>query len=87
MLRTLIPAAAMTALLAGAAAAQEFSPFQAAPKRVLTQDEVDKQQKLDSDYKATVGKLPDHKSVDPWGDVRPNPPKAVKPKQSKNKQP
>ena len=80
-MRVLIPTAAIIALLAGAASAQSMSPFQEAPKRQLTPEEIEKQQKLDADYKAAVGKLPEHKSADPWGDVRPNtPPKTVKKK-------
>jgi hypothetical protein len=82
VMRILIQTAAIIALLAGAASAQSISPFQAAPKPQLTPEEIEKQQKLDADYKAAVGKLPEHKSADPWGDVRPNtPPKTVKKKQ------
>lgn len=79
--RSFVPAVAIAVLLAGTASAQEFSPFQPAQKRPLTQEEVEKQEKLDNDYKSAVKKLPDRKSTDPWGDVRPNSPKPVKKKQ------
>jgi uncharacterized protein YnzC (UPF0291/DUF896 family) len=79
--RILIQAAAITALLAGAAAAQTLSPFQAAPKRQLTEEEIEQQKKLDADYKSTIKKLPDQKVVDPWGSVRAAPTKTTKTKQ------
>ena len=80
-MRILIQAAAIIALLAGAAAAQTLSPFQTPPKRELTEEEIEKQKKLDADYKSTIKKLPDQKVVDPWGSVRAAPAKTTKTKQ------
>jgi uncharacterized protein YnzC (UPF0291/DUF896 family) len=80
-IRILFQAAAITAMLAGPAAAQSLSPFQAAPKRQLTEEEIEQQKKLDADYKSTIKKLPDQKVVDPWGAVRQAPVKTTKSKQ------
>ena len=80
-MRKLILAAALTTLMAGPAAAQGISPFQAQSKPTPTQEEVDKQEKLDSDYKSTLKKLPNQKTVDPWGTVRQPPVKSTKTKQ------
>jgi hypothetical protein len=81
ILRTLVAAAAIFALSAGTASAQSFSPLTMENKRPLTQEEVDKQNALDSAYKSAINKLPEKKTVDPWGNVRADPPKAIKKKQ------
>jgi len=84
MLRKLIPAAAILALVAGPAAAQvALSPFKQDEKK-LTPDELKAKQERERDYKAAMDKIPDKKVVkDPWGDVRPAPaPQAT----AKNKQ-
>jgi hypothetical protein len=82
-LRTFAGAGAVLVLLTAAAAAQavgvspdgvSFSPFKAQDKRPLTQDEVDKQRKLDEAYKSATNKIPDQKSNDPWAVVRPTAP-------------
>jgi hypothetical protein len=51
-----------------------FSPFKQQDKKPLTQDEVDKQRKLDDAYKAATNKIPDQKTNDPWAVVRPSGP-------------
>ena len=33
-------------------------------------EEIEKQQKIESDYKATIKKIPDAKANDPWGNMR-----------------
>jgi hypothetical protein len=80
-LQTLACAGAALALLTGAAAAQgvsmgdngmSFSPFKQQDKRPPTQDEVDKQRRLDDAYKAATNKIPDQKTNDPWAVVRPS---------------
>jgi hypothetical protein len=82
MLRKLIPAAAILALVAGPAAAQvALSPFKQDEKK-LTPDELKAKQERERDYKAAMDKIPDKKvTVDPWGDVRPAPQNTAKNKQ------
>ena len=79
MLRKLIPAAAILALVAGPAAAQvALSPFKQDEKK-LTPDELKAKQDQERDYKAAMDKIPDKKvTVDPWGDVRPAPQNTAK---------
>jgi len=83
MLRKLIPAAAILALVTGPAAAQgvALSPFKKDEKK-LTPDELKAQQQREKDYKAAMDKIPDKKAAnDPWGDVRPAPQATAKNKQ------
>jgi len=42
-------------------------------KRQLTPEEQEKQKQLDADYKKATNKIPDQKTGDPWGGVRPTP--------------
>jgi hypothetical protein len=74
MLRNLIQAAAILALVTGPAAAQmALSPFKGQEKK-LTPDELKAQQQRDKDYKAAMDKIPEKKvTIDPWGDIRPAP--------------
>jgi hypothetical protein len=74
MLRNLIQAAAILALVTGPAAAQmALSPFKEQEKK-LTPDELKAKQERERDYKAAMDKIPEKKvTVDPWGDVRPAP--------------
>jgi hypothetical protein len=74
---------AMLILLTAAAAAQgvgisgdgvSFSPFKQQDKRPMTQEEADKQRKLDEAYKSATNKIPDQKTNDPWAVVRPTTP-------------
>ena len=87
MLRILIPAAAILALVAGLAAPASaqvaLSPFKRDEKK-LTPDELKAKQDQERDYKAAMDKIPEKKvTVDPWGDIRPAPaPQAT----AKNKQ-
>jgi hypothetical protein len=87
MLRKLIPAAAILALVAGPASAQvALSPFKEQEKK-LTPDELKEKQQRDKDYKAAMDKIPDKKvTVDPWGDVRPAPQATAPQSTAKNKQ-
>jgi hypothetical protein len=82
-LRILASAGATLLLLTAVAAAQGvtmgengvgFSPFKQQDKKPLTQDEIDKQRKLDDAYKAATNKIPDQKANDPWAVVRPSNP-------------
>jgi len=77
LLRTLIAAAAVAALLTVNAGAQmgpmmpKFSLGKDQHK--LTPEEQQRQEQLDSDYQAATKKIPDQKPVnDPWADVRPS---------------
>jgi hypothetical protein len=78
VLRVVVPAVTVIALLPGSALAQNalmptFS-LQGEPKRKLTPDEQEKQDQLDNAYKAATNKIPDQKaSNEPWGNVRPVP--------------
>jgi len=87
MLRKLIQAAAILALIAGPASAQvALSPFKH-EERKLTPDELKDKQQRDKDYKAAMDKIPDKKVVkDPWGDIRPAPQATAKQSTAKNKQ-
>jgi len=83
MLRKLIPAAAILALVTGPAAAQgvALSPFKKDEKK-LTPDELKAQQQREKDYKAAMDKIPDKKTAnDPWGDIRAAPQATAKNKQ------
>jgi hypothetical protein len=84
MLRKLIQAAAMVAICAGPAAAQDASSSSSSlsspshlsiplnQKAPPTSEEIAKQQARDRDYDAAMKKIPDKKSSgDPWGDIRP----------------
>ena len=80
MLRIFVPAAAIVALLTGAAYAQTSSGNPLMPsfsigsdqKRKLTPEEQERQNELDNAYKSATNKIPDKKTGnDPWGDVRP----------------
>jgi len=80
-LRTLACAGAMLVLLTAAASAQAvsvspngmgFSPFKEPDKKPMTQDEIDKEKRLDDAYKSATNKIPDQQSSDPWATVRPS---------------
>jgi hypothetical protein len=83
-LRKLIHAGAVFVLLTGTASAQFAPSMTLSPEssRTLTPQEIEKQKTIDDAYKAAIGKIPDkQKSVDPWGNIRPNPATAPKIKQ------
>ncbi len=42
-------------------------------KRKLTPEEEERQRRIDADYKAATSKIPTHKALDPWADVRQTP--------------
>ncbi len=78
MLRVFMAAAAIIALLTGAAYAQNpLMPKLSigdAEKRKLTPEEEAKQKQLDDAYRAATKKIPDQNTtVDPWANVRPAP--------------
>jgi len=59
------------ALLAHPASAQ--SPGMAIPlnsDEAKSPEEIEKQKRIDDDYKATIKKIPDAKANDPWGNMR-----------------
>jgi hypothetical protein len=82
MLRTLIKAAAILALVTAPAWAQvALSPFNAQQKK-MTPEELEAQKQREKDYKAAMDKIPDKKVAnDPWGDIRPAPQATAKNKQ------
>ena len=77
MLRKLILAGAVIALVTGPAAAQMPMPGMSlhnGPKQ-LTPEELAKQKAIDDAYKAASKKIPQKEVAnDPWGNVRPLPP-------------
>ena len=83
VLRKIVHAGAIIALLTGAASAQIKTPgINLAPDRQRTPEEIDKQKAIEDAYKSAIGKIPDKKTpVDPWGGVRSNPSPSSKPKQ------
>jgi hypothetical protein len=80
MLRKLMQAAAVIALLTGTASAQipMKLPLHGVSKHRLTPEEIAKQKALDKAYKSATEKIPDKKPVDPWANIRPNPATAAK---------
>jgi hypothetical protein len=85
MLRKLIQAGAMIALLTGPASAQAPQSPQSTVGIPLkssqppTQEETDKQKAADRAYEAAINKIPDKKSPsDPWGNIRQPAPTASK---------
>jgi len=88
MLRKLIKAAAILAVVTGPASAQgvALSPFKGQEKK-LTPDELKAQQQREKDYKAAMDKIPEKKTTrDPWGDIRPAPQATAPQNTAKNKQ-
>ena len=76
--------AVLLAMLAGPAYAQEMphiNMMQDAPSK--TDEEKAADAERDQRYKETLKKIPDAKtSTDPWGGMRPDPPKTAAPKAS-----
>ena len=87
MLRKLLPACAIVALISWPAFAQSDSSSGSVgvplnPEKRLTPEEIEKRKEADRAYNAAIQKIPDKKpSSDPWGNIRPGSPTA------KNKQP
>ena len=79
MLRKLIPAGAMIALLTGAAAAQDTPGIPLNPRKQPTHEELEKRKAQDQAYDEAMKKIPNKTlSIDPWGDVRPSAPATAK---------
>jgi hypothetical protein len=73
MLRKVVGAAIILAVLTGAAAAQLPMPglsLGKQEKRKLTPEEQAAQDARDKAYRAELNKIPDKKGVDPWGNIR-----------------
>ncbi len=73
MVRKLIIAGAMLALLTGIAAAQLPMPgisLGGDHSRKLTPEEQAKQDAIDNAYRSTMQKIPEKKVGDPWGNLR-----------------
>ena len=73
MLRKLLGAAVILAVLTGAAAAQLPMPgisFGKDEKRKLTPEQQAAQDARDRAYKAELNKIPEKKTNDPWGNIR-----------------
>jgi hypothetical protein len=75
VLRKMIHAATVLALLTGIASAQFKPGISLTPEdRPLTPEEKEKRKAVDDAYKSAIEKIPDkQKPVDPWGTIRPNP--------------
>jgi len=85
MLRKLIPAGAILALLSGPALPQSLNLIPDT-KRHLTAEEQQQERDAESRYRETINGIPDKKtSKDPWGNVRSAP--AAKQPASAAKQP
>jgi hypothetical protein len=86
MLRKLIGASLIIVVMIGAAAAQLAPTFSLhKDEKKLTPEEQAQQDVIDHAYKSTLQKIPEKKTVDPWGNVRSASPTASAPT-SKNKQ-
>jgi hypothetical protein len=59
----------MATLLSGPALAQSLT-LPMGGDRALTTEEQEKKTQRERDYKSAIGKIPDQKATDPWGDVR-----------------
>ena len=82
MLRKLIQAGAIVALVTGTAAAQDAVGSPLNPRRPSTPEETARQKASDEAYKAAMKKIPDKaSSTDPWGNIRPSAPTTAKNKQ------
>jgi hypothetical protein len=94
MLRKLIQAGAIIALLTGPCFAQSpqvpqsGQPSQSnigiplSADKTLTPEEIERRKATDRAYNAAMQKIPDKKPpADPWGSIRPNSPTASKTKQ------
>jgi Spy/CpxP family protein refolding chaperone len=89
VLRIFACASAMLVVAAASASAQGvtmqdgmmgFNPLAQPSKPKPTQEQIEKQQRLDDAYKAATNKIPDQKSNDPWAVVRPTGPAPAKKK-------
>lgn len=82
MLRKLLYASAITALLAGSAAAQDSVGIPLNINQRLTPADIERQKAEEDAYSKAIHKIPDKKiSADPWGTIRPTSSTAAKTKQ------
>jgi hypothetical protein len=68
--------AAAALVLPATSAPAQVTPklsLQGDQKRPLTSEEIERQKRLDAEYKAATSKIPDQKAADPWANVRPAP--------------
>jgi len=89
MLRKLVGAGVITAVMTGAAVAQMPMPSISLghdDQRKLTPEEQARQDATDRAYKSQLQKIPEKKTVDPWGNIRDTSPTASAPATPKNKQ-
>ena len=87
ILRKIVHAGAIIALLTGAASAQMPMPgINLSPDRQMTPEEKEKQKVIENAYKSAIEKIPDKKPpADPWGAVRSTTPSS-KPKQGQQRE-
>ena len=87
ILGKIVRAAAIIALLTGAASAQIPMPgINLSPDRQMTPEEKEKQRVIENAYKSAIEKIPDKKApADPWGAVRSTTPSS-KPKQGQQRE-
>jgi hypothetical protein len=87
ILGKIVRAAAIIALLTGAASAQIPMPgINLSPDRQMTPEEKEKQKVIENAYKSAIEKIPDKKApADPWGAVRSTTPSS-KPKQGQQRE-
>jgi hypothetical protein len=88
MLRRLLPAGVIVALMSAPAFAQPASSSNSNigiplnPEKRLTPEDIEKQKAAERAYDAAIQKIPDKKpSADPWGNIRPSTPTTAKNKQ------
>jgi hypothetical protein len=82
LLWKLAQAWSLIALLIGAAFAQVPGINLAPEDHPLSTEEIDKRKATEDAYQSALKKIPDQKkSVDPWGNIRPDQPAASKTKQ------
>jgi hypothetical protein len=89
MLRRLLPAGVIVALMAGPAFSQPAPSSGSTigiplnPEKQATPDDIERQKAAERAYNAAIQKIPDKKpSADPWGTIRPNSSTTAKSKQS-----
>jgi hypothetical protein len=81
LLWRLAQAGALIALFTGAASAQVPGLNLAPTDRPLTKEDAEKRQATEDAYKSALQKIPNkenRKPVDPWENMRPNPPTSSK---------
>jgi hypothetical protein len=72
----------LIALLTGTSFAQMPSVNLAPEDHPLSTEEIEKRKAIEDAYKSALKKIPDQKkSVDPWGNIRPDQPASPKTKQ------